>query len=67
MICYVDRYFVILFCLLHFLFQRNLVSGSEFLTSQHIRTDIIYGDNTAYRAFELLKITAMEIPSPRQP
>ncbi len=24
MFCYVDRYFVILFCLLHFLFQRDL-------------------------------------------
>ncbi len=28
MFCYVDRYFVILFCLLHFLFQRVLVSVS---------------------------------------
>ncbi len=28
MFCYVDRYFVILFCLLHFLFQRDLVSVS---------------------------------------
>ncbi len=27
MFCYVDRYFVILFCLLHFLFQRDLVSA----------------------------------------
>ncbi len=28
MFCYVDRYFVILFRLLHFLFQRDLVSVS---------------------------------------
>ncbi len=28
MFCYVDRYFVILFCLLHFLFQPDLVSVS---------------------------------------
>ncbi len=25
--CYVDRYFVILFCLLHFLFQRDFSLG----------------------------------------
>ncbi len=28
MFCYVDRYFVILFRLLHFLFKRDLVSVS---------------------------------------
>ncbi len=46
MFCYVDRYFVILFRLLHFLFQRDLVSFHWFLnmTSFHRNryTQIIY-------------------------
>ncbi len=33
MFCYEDHYFVILFSLLHFLFQRDLISASEFLDS----------------------------------
>ncbi len=56
MFCYVYCYFVILFCLLHFLFQRYLVLVSVFLYIWRI------GDDTAYRAFESLKITAREIP-----
>ncbi len=46
-----DCYFVIIFCLLHFLFQRNLVEFSI----------------VTYRAPEPLKITAREISSPQQP
>ncbi len=46
MFCYVDRYFVILFRLLHFLFQRDLVSFHWFLnmTSFHRNryTQIMY-------------------------
>ncbi len=46
MFCYVDRYFVILFRLLHFLFQRDSVSFHWFLnmTSFHRNryTQIIY-------------------------
>ncbi len=49
MFCYVDRYFVILFCLLHFLFQRVLVSVS--LVSEYdlvLHTDYIYNLITDY-------------------
>ncbi len=97
MFCYLDHYFVILFRLLHFLFQRDLVSVplvSEYdlITSLPHYTDYIISvyavymlmytytymyiyiyvyvyvcGNTAYRAIEPLKITAREIPSPRQP
>ncbi len=46
MFCYVDRYFVILFRLLHFLFQRDLVSFHWFLNMTSFRrnryTQIMY-------------------------
>ncbi len=42
MFCYVDRYFVILFRLLHFLFQRDLVSRTHGLYSiYNLITDYI--------------------------
>ncbi len=60
MFCYVDRYFVILFCLLHFLY----LYFSFGFWNPYIVTPNIWRicDNTAYRAFEPLKITAREIP-----
>ncbi len=43
MFCYVDRYFVILFCLLHFLFKRDLVLVSEYdLLHRNMYTQMIY-------------------------
>ncbi len=41
MFCYVDRYFVILFRLLHFLFQRDLVSRTHRLYIYNLITDYI--------------------------
>ncbi len=61
MFCYVDRYFVILFRLLHFLFQRDLVSFHWFLnmTSFHRNryTQIMYMCIYIYIYIYIYKIT----------
>ncbi len=75
---YVDRYFVILFCLLHFPFQRDLVSVSlVYFIGLHRNTYThrLYMYVGMYvcvcavipHTIEPLKITAREIPSLRQP